>query len=171
MLGLSLRRVSDDLHSQLETPRCLVEDCGADYLITAIKDNQPTMLEDLRGMDFSACPSCATLDKQHGRLEQRRYWVKEISGEEWNGYANLYRRQQPIRIERQRQVLKSGETSVEVSYALTSLGPEQATSEQLGEMVRNHWHIENRLHYVRDFAYDEDGCRRVCAICRGIWPT
>ena len=26
-------------------------------------------------------------------------------------------------------------------------------------LVRNHWHIENRLHYVRDFTYDEDRCR------------
>ena len=24
---------------------------------------------------------------------------------------------------------------------------------------RFHWHIENRLHYVRDFTYDEDRCQ------------
>ena len=34
--------------------------------------------------------------------------------------------------------------------------------------MRNHWHIENRLHYVRDFTYDEDRCRAWCATCRAI---
>ena len=37
-----------------------------------------------------------------------------------------------------------------MSYALTSLTPDQASPEQLAALVRNHWHIENRLHYVRD---------------------
>ena len=46
-----------------------------------------------------------------------------------------------------------------MSYALTSLGPAQATGEQLAELLRRHWEIENRLHYVRDFSYDEDRCR------------
>ena len=46
-----------------------------------------------------------------------------------------------------------------MTHALTSLAPERATPEQLAALVRNHWHIENRLHYVRDFTYDEDRCR------------
>ena len=32
----------------------------------------------------------------------------------------------------------------------------QATAEQLAALLRNHWEIENRLHYVRGFTYDED---------------
>ena len=35
----------------------------------------------------------------------------------------------------------------------------RAGPEELLALVRNHWHIENRLHYVRDFTYDEDRCR------------
>ena len=35
----------------------------------------------------------------------------------------------------------------------------QAGPEELAALVRRHWHIENRLHYVRDFTYDEDRCR------------
>ena len=46
-----------------------------------------------------------------------------------------------------------------MTYALTSLTADKATAEQLAALVRNHWHIENRLHYVRDFTYDEDRCR------------
>ena len=108
---------------------------------------------------FSACPLVETLDKQHGRSERRRYWVKDISAPEWDAYAALYGRQQAIRVERQRQQVKTGKTSCEVSYALTSLGTAQATAEQLVALLRNHWEIENGLHYVRDFTYDEDRCR------------
>ena len=80
-LDLAGRVVTGDaLHAQQETARCLLDDCGAEYLITAVKENQPTMLEDLRGMDFSACPMVETLDKEHGRIELRRYWVKDLSG-------------------------------------------------------------------------------------------
>ena len=87
------------------------------------------MVQDLEGMDFSACPPVETLDKQHGRIEPERLQVK------------------------------TGEVSVEVSYALSSLGPERATEEQIAAFIRNDWHIENRLHYVRDFTCDEDRCR------------
>ena len=119
----------DALHAQHETARCLLDDCGADYLVTAIKANQPTMLDDLQAMLFGHAPACETLDKGHGRIERERY------------------------------TCKTAETSIEVSYALTSLTPDQASPEQLAALVRNHWHIENRLHYVRDFTYDEDRCR------------
>ena len=54
---------------------------------------------------------------------------------------------------------KDGSRSTEVTYCLTSLGAERAGPEQLLALVRNHWHIENRVHYVRDFTYDEDRCR------------
>lgn len=149
----------DALHAQHETARCLREDCRAHYVITAIKDNQPTMREDLLGMDFDDCPMVETLGKEHGRIERRRYWVKDISAPEWDGYASLYGRRQAIRIERERHAVKTGKTSKEVSYALTSLGAEEASPEQLAALIRNHWHIENRVHYVRDFTYDEDRCR------------
>ena len=159
-LDLAGRVVTGDaLHAQQETARCLLEECGADYLITAVKDNQPTILRDLQEMDFSACPMVETVGKKHGRIERRRYWVKDISAPEWDDYAALHGRQQAIRVERQRVHVKTGKTSCEISYALTSLGPAQATPDQLATLLRNHWEIENRLHYVRDFTYDEDRCR------------
>ncbi len=112
---------------------------------------------------FSACPLVETLDKQHGRTERRRYWAKDISAPEWDDYAALYCRQQAIRVERQRQQFKTGKTSCEVSSALTSLGTAQATAEQLAALLRNHWEIENGLHYVRVFTRGEDRC------CAYVW--
>ena len=64
-----------------------------------------------------------------------------------------------MRIEREREILKTGKSSIEVTWSLTSLGTDRAGPEELLALVRNHWHIENRLHYVRDFTYDEDRCR------------
>ena len=54
---------------------------------------------------------------------------------------------------------RPGKSSIEVTWSLTSLGTDRAGPEELLALVRNHWHIENRLHYVRDFTYDEDRCR------------
>ena len=44
----------------------------------------------------------------------------------------------------------------EVIYGVTSLGRERADAEQLLELVRQHWHIENKSHWVRDVTFDED---------------
>ena len=53
-----------------------------------------------------------------------------------------------MRIEREREILKTGKSSIEVTWSLTSLGTDRAGPEELLALVRNHWHIENRLHYV-----------------------
>ncbi len=149
----------DALHAQQKTARCVLDECQAEYLITAIKGNQPTILADLRSMDFSDCPLVETSDRKHGRIEHRSYQVKDISAAVWDDSAQLYGRQQAIRVERRREHVKTGKCSTEVTYALTSLSPAQATPQQLAQLLRKHWHIENRLHYVRDFTYDEDRCR------------
>ncbi len=53
----------------------------------------------------------------------------------------------------------NGKTTVEVEYAMTSLTREEADLQRLAELVRGHWAIENRLHYVRDVTFGEDACR------------
>ena len=109
--------------------------------------------------DRRAAPWHETVGKEHGRIERRRCAAVDLTGPDWDGYADLHARRQAVRIEREREVVKTGATSVEVTYCLTSLGTERAGPEQLLALVRNHWHIENRLHHVRDFTYDEDRCR------------
>ena len=123
---------ADALHCQQKMAHTLLEQCQAHYLVTAVKDNQPTMAQQLRAMDCSDCPMVETRDKVHGRIERQRC---------------------------QRRRGKTVKTSTEVSYALTSLSSEQASPQQLADLIRQHWHIENRLHYVRDVTYDEDRCR------------
>ena len=131
----------------------------ADYVVTAVKDNQETIIGDLKAIDFDDAPLHETIEKGHGRFERRQCAVVDLSGAEWDGYAALHGRRQAMRIEREREILKTGERSVEVTWCLTSLGPKRAGPQDLLALVRNHWVIENRVHYVRDFTYDEDRCR------------
>jgi hypothetical protein len=78
--------------------------------------------------------------------------------QQWAGLA------QGFELTRERTV--KGQTSVEVVYGITSLRPEQADAARLLRLVRRHWHIENRLHYVRDVTLGEDSCR----VRRGAAP-
>ncbi len=63
---------------------------------------------------------------------------------------------QVFRVERVRHQTKSGKTEFETAYGITSLSPEAADAERLASLVRGHWSIENRLHYVRDVTFGED---------------
>ena len=52
-----------------------------------------------------------------------------------------------------------GKKTVEVVYGITSLSMEHAHAATLLAILRNHWQIENGLHYVRDVTLGEDACR------------
>jgi predicted transposase YbfD/YdcC len=41
-------------------------------------------------------------------------------------------------------------------YAVTSLTAEQAQPAELASYIRGHWHVENKLHWVRDVTMGED---------------
>ncbi len=83
----------------------------------------------------------------------------DLGGPEWDGHGGLHGRRQAFRIERERHLVKQDAGSRETACGLTSLGPGQAGPEEVAALVRRHWHIENRLHCVRDFTCDEDRCR------------
>ena len=53
-------------------------------------------------------------------------------------------------------MLKTGKTTQETVYGITSLSPEKVSAERLLQLNRQHWGIENQLHYVRDVTFDED---------------
>jgi len=72
------------------------------------------------------------------------------------GYSDFPYLEQVLRIERVRTIIKTGKTEREVVFGVTSLTPAQAGPQVLAKLVRDHWSIENCLHYVRDFTFDED---------------
>jgi len=61
---------------------------------------------------------------------------------------------QAIQVIRRRKV--KGQWSRETCYAVTSLTVTQASHAQLAAIIRGHWGIEDRLHWVRDLDFDED---------------
>lgn len=94
-----------------------------------------------------------TTDKGHGRLETRKIAVSAevVPYLQWPGAAQV------ARIERSRRI--GDKISTEIAYLVTSLTAAQAGPARLLELKRDHWAIENRLHWVRDVSMDEDRCR------------
>ena len=98
--------------------------------------------------------------QRHGRRERRELWA--LADPELNRYAGSAgtvgegwpHLQQVCRIERQRTVKGGAETTV--SYAVTSVAPAVGGAERLLGVLRKHWDIENRVHWVRDVTFDED---------------
>ena len=135
-----------------------------DYILQ-VKGNQPQLLQDVSGLfdEVGATPEHAegriktvtheTVDGDHGRIERRQVTVTdEVSWlrkqNRWAGIRSI------VMVERERET--KGNKSEETSYYITSL---PADAEDIGQKVREHWHIENRLHWVLDMAFREDESR------------
>jgi predicted transposase YbfD/YdcC len=139
---------ADALHAQREHAAYLAGR-GAHYLLI-IKRNQPGLHAQLAALPWRHVP--VAYDKRergHGRTERRTLKVTAVAA----GLAFPHAAQ-AIQITRRRKV--KGKWSRETSYAVTSLTVTQATHAQLAAIIRGHWGIEDRLHWVRDLDFDED---------------
>lgn len=137
---------------------------GADYVL-ALKGNHPTLQTNVAQAFADAATGAwqpavqdqaHSVEKDHGRLEQRRYTV--VGGAdlvlgldpkgEWAGLQAV------VRVEARRR--QGQDQTSECRYYLTSLPPD---AQRLGQAIRLHWHVENRLHWVLDVIFHEDACR------------
>jgi len=100
--------------------------------------------------------SAESQEKNAGRVELRK--IETLA--ELPPYLSWPGLKQVCRIERQRTV--NGVPSKEIVCAITSLDRRKASAARLLRIARQHWHIENRLHYVRDVSLGEDACRIRC---------
>lgn len=143
---------------------------GGNYLV-AVKDNQPTLRQDiektfveaaddrLRSRDEIARPSVEVFeeaDKGHGRVERRTArlcrdldWL--TTAERWPGLNFV------MQVIRERTVLTTGKTSTETAYYIGS--DRRLTVESAAQTIRRHWSIETELHWVLDLAFREDEAR------------
>lgn len=97
-------------------------------------------------------PPAVTINKAHGRLEERMVQTSTAL----NNYLEFPYVRQVFRVLRTATNCKTGKTRQETAYGITSLQRDQADARRIGELVRGHWQIENRLHWVRDVTFDED---------------
>ncbi len=88
-------------------------------------------------------------------MEIRRIWAST----ELNDYLNFPHVGQVFAIRRDTTDQVTQKFRTETVYGLTSLKPENADPQRLLALSRDHWSIENRLHWVRDVTFDEDRSR------------
>lgn len=128
-----------------------------DYLM-ALKDNQPILRELVESMFNSARPLAEfkSEEKGHGRIEKRQCSIldtellrQEGMYQEWPGLKRI------IRMYRERTC--DGNKSKETVYYLSSQQSDDA--EYFASRIRNHWAIENKLHWHLDVTFKEDNCR------------
>ncbi len=139
-------------------------DRGGDYLL-AVKDNQKDLADALReffaegetwGFGSLTISHYQSIEKDHGRIETRQaMWVNDLSWldkklrDHWPQLAGIGM------IERQREI--NGTVSIERAYYIGSQGITSA--ESFAQAARDHWGIENSLHWVLDITFREDDCR------------
>ncbi len=131
---------------------------GADYMLS-LKGNQGNLHKDVKLFFDSetTCPDVGnvTYDGEHGRIETRRVrassdidWLRE-SHPQWAKLTSI------VAVTAEREV--KGETTEETRYFISSL--DASDPKRSGQVVRAHWGIENNLHWVLDYAFDEDSQR------------
>lgn len=124
---------------------------GAHYLLP-VKGNQPGIFDALDAMAWTQVPRHETEERGHGRVERRTIQVAPAP-------ANLRfpHARQVMLVER---YVQTGKTHSAVAlFYLTDLTAEQAGPADLAEDIRDHWDVENRLHWVRDVTLGEDASR------------
>src|SRR4051812_7806076 len=143
---------ADALNCQRAIARQIV-DQGGDYLL-ALKGNQGTLHDDvslyLNDPVHDATPTVQTVDADHGRIETRTAMVSTDIGwlqetHQWPGLAAIGK------ITRVRET--AAKTTTETAYYLLSTA---LSAERFNDVARQHWGVENRLHWRLDVVMNED---------------
>lgn len=128
------------------------------YYVLIAKHNQPTLWQDLHTFftdpqtDAGEWKEDFTWNKGHGRLEERRLrtttLLTPLFEREWAGLAQAF----VVR----RRVTYPLKCTQQTIYGITNLPLALADPARLLDLLRSHWHIENRSHYRRDVTLGED---------------
>jgi len=133
----------------------------ADYIL-CLKSNHPKLFQQVHDWFETAraagtlhAPTESVTEAGHHRVETRRVWQLPIEqlpslhrSDEWQGLKTV------VIVERRRSLWNK--TTHEVQFYLSSL---PAESQKIGGAIRQHWGIENSLHWTLDVTFAEDRCR------------
>jgi predicted transposase YbfD/YdcC len=133
----------------------------ADYVF-GLKLNQKNLFEAVETLFSEDVPAMDKYDTKdeagHGRVERRvcraagiELLADKTLAERWPGLRSI------IELERERVIIATGVCSSEKRYYISSLAP---SAENNAKYVREHWGIENRLHYILDVYFGEDASRK-----------
>ena len=159
MLAIAGAVVTIDAMGTQKTIAAKIIGKEADYVL-ALKENQGSLHADV--VEFFADPALAesceareSVDAGHGRIELRRSRVADASwlAERHPQWAALRSIAEITRVQMDK---KTGAVSKETRFYIASLPPDPA---QLLSAARQHWSIENNLHWTLDVTFREDECR------------
>lgn len=153
---------ADALHTVADFADLVTGELNAGAVLT-VKDNQPTIRALLENALWAHAACHVTRDKGHGRRETRSHLVMDAPDEV---KALFPAAEQVARVVRTRTVtfwLSDGHirtrvtrTGTETVYLIITMPARQAPPEHIAVYTRNHWSIENRVHWVRDLTLRED---------------
>ncbi|HAW7948658.1 ISAs1 family transposase [Escherichia coli] len=136
---------------------------GGDYLF-AVKGNQGRLNKafgekfPLKELNNPAHDSSAMSEKSHGREEIRLHIVCDVPDElidftfEWKGLKKLC-----VAVSFRSIIAEQKkEPEMMVRYYISSA---DLTAEKFATAIRNHWHVENNLHWRLDVVMNEDDCK------------
>lgn len=136
---------------------------GGDYVL-AVKDNQGTLFAEMKlYLDEAIAGKLPeaqltyweeSISKDHGRIEKRRAWSSSKidwfeDRKQWPGLRSF------AVVESERYQTQTGEVTTERRYFISSL----MEVKQIAYAVREHWGIENKLHWSLDVSFHEDMSR------------
>jgi predicted transposase YbfD/YdcC len=130
----------------------------ADYVL-ALKSNHPKLYKDviasfdeasMQNMRGTPGDYFEDAGKGHGRLETKQIYCLRSPDLVWksSSWANL---QTIVLVDS--QTCRLNKITKQRRFYLSSL---DVSAEQLSKLIRNHWHIENKLHWVLDVTFNED---------------
>ena len=142
--------VADALHTQVGHANDL-HTRGAHLMVT-VKANQPTLLQHLKTLPWAQVSvGRRTQERGHGRRETRTLKAVTVNTPGGLGFPHAA---QALRITRTRTT--GAKTTRETAYLIVTLPAEQAQPRDLYDWARREWHIENRIHWIRDVTFGED---------------